>query len=63
MFCTLSQNCQHFLQSNVHILKQIIQETQKWHWNFLGQNGFEVMNKYSLNIVLINTQESLGLLE
>ena len=23
-----------FLQSNVYILKQIVQRTQKWHWSF-----------------------------
>ena len=38
MFCVLSQN--HILINNVCILKQIVQGTQKWHWNFSTPRGF-----------------------
>ena len=29
-----------FLQNNVYILNQIVQETQKCHWHFSRQSGF-----------------------
>ena len=35
MFCVLSQNYQHFfMKSNICVIKQIVEGTQKWHWNF-----------------------------
>ena len=39
IFCTLSQNYQHFLKNNMCILKQIVWETHKWHYNFSGPSG------------------------
>ena len=34
-----------FLQNNVYILKQIVQGTQKWHWNFSRQSNFKLWIK------------------
>ena len=42
------------LKNDICILKQIVQGTQKGHWNFSRLSGFKVMDKYSQNIVLIN---------
>ena len=39
MFCVLSKNYQHFFWK-IGILKQIVQETLKWHWTIDKPSGF-----------------------
>ena len=42
------------LKNNRCILKQIVHETQKWHWNFNKPRGFLVMDQNSQSNVLID---------
>ena len=39
-----------FLKNNLGILKQIVQRTQKWHWNFSRPSAFLAMDQNSQNI-------------
>ena len=64
LFCVLSQNYQHtFEENNISILKQIVWETQKWHWNLEGQVLLEFLIKTIFCMFWLITQESLGLLK
>ena len=45
-----------FLENNICILKQIVQETQKWNWSFSKPSSFKLWNK----IVLINNSRTAG---
>ena len=47
-----------FLKNNICILKQIIQATQKWHWNFSRPSSSKVMDQSSQNIVFINNSRT-----
>ena len=47
-----------FLKNNVYILKQIVQKTKKWQWNFSRPIDSKVMDQNSQNIVLINSSRT-----
>ena len=47
-----------FLKRNICIFEQIVQETQKWHWNFSRPSGIQVMDQNSQNIVMINNSRT-----
>ena len=47
-----------FFQKDVCILKQIVQGTQKWHWNFSRPSSFYVMDQNSYNFVLISNSRT-----
>ena len=47
-----------FLKSNVCTLTEIVQGTQKWHWNFSRPSGFQVMDQNSQNIDIVNNSRT-----
>ena len=53
MFCAPTPNNQQFLH-----LQQIVQVTQKWHWNLSRPSGFQVMDQNIQNIVMINNSKT-----
>ena len=62
MFFALSHNCQNFFVQWYDYLKEIVWETQKWHWNFLvGPVAHEFLIKTWEILLWSITQEPLGL--
>ena len=41
-------------KNNINILKEIVWETQKWHYNFSRTHGSRVIDKNNIFHVLIN---------